>query len=242
MTQRCFEVYQPITKIIASRKRIHQGVHPPVEYQQVTKSHPAKFFIVSKRGVSLNKNISLFQIFCVFLYSGLILLGGGYIILPILKTELVEKRNWLTDEELMDYYAISQSLPGLIAINMSVLVGYKLRGKWGALSGVLGITFFAFWAIVLLSSIISGFTDNIYIQMAFWGIEIAVVVLIISAVREMWSKSVFDLKTLVLYLMVLLLMLFTKISPAIIIISSIIVGIVYKTAEHHLSKKSGGGQ
>ena len=66
----------------------------------------------------MEKRVSLAEIFFAFLYSGLILLGGGYIILPILQSELVEKRNWLTADELMDYYAVSQSLPGLIAINI----------------------------------------------------------------------------------------------------------------------------
>lgn len=176
----------------------------------------------------MDNNVKLKDIFISFLYSGLILLGGGYVILPILQSEIVEKRQWLSQEELVDYYAISQSLPGLIAINMSILIGYKLRGKWGALSGVIGITFFAFWTIVLLASVISRFTSNIYVQGAFWGIEIAVVVLIISAIREMWSKSVKNYETLIIYIIALVIMLFTKISPAYIIIGAIIFGILYK--------------
>ena len=175
-----------------------------------------------------NDNVKIADIFLAFLYSGLILLGGGYVILPILHSELVNKREWLTSEELTDYYAVSQSLPGLIAINMSILIGYKLRGKSGAIAGVCGITFFAFWAIVLLASVISRFTANPFVQGAFWGIEIAVVVLIISAIREMWSKSVNSFDTVLVYLVVLSVMLFTKISPAFIIIASILFGILYK--------------
>ena len=174
------------------------------------------------------QRIRLIDIFVAFLYSGLILLGGGYVILPILQNELVKKRKWLTDSDLTDYYAVSQSLPGLISINISILVGYKLRGKSGALAGVLGITFFAFWAIVILSSIITKYTYNTYVQGAFWAISIAVVILIISAAREMWDKSVKDLSSFVVFLAALSIMLFTKISPVYVILSSIVVGVVYK--------------
>lgn len=175
------------------------------------------------------KKVSLANIFLSFLYSGLILLGGGYVILPILQSEIVEKRSWITPEELVDYYALSQSLPGLISINLAVLVGYKLRGIRGALSAILGITFFAFWAIVVLSSVITVFTTNNFVQGAFWGISIAVVILIISAVREMWVKSVCSAETFIIFAVALAIMLFTKISPVYIIIASIIIGIISKS-------------
>ena len=172
------------------------------------------------------KKIRLIEIFLAFLYSGLILLGGGYVILPILQSELVEKRNWLTSDELTDYYAISQSLPGLISINIAILIGYKLRSVKGAVAGIFGITFFAFWAIVVLSSVITKFAGNDYIQGAFWAIGIAVVILIISAVREMWDKSVCDRFSFFIYIIALSVMILTKISPAYIIISAIAVGLL----------------
>lgn len=175
------------------------------------------------------KKVSLVSIFLAFLYSGLILLGGGYVILPILQSEIVTKRNWITSEELVDYYALSQTLPGLISINISVFVGYKLRGIKGAISAILGITFFAFWAIVILSSAISAFTNNNYVQGCLWSISIAVVILIISAVREMWAKSVYSVDTFIVFLLALMVMLFTKISPVYVIIVSIFIGIVYKS-------------
>ncbi len=175
------------------------------------------------------QKIKLIDIFVAFLYSGLILLGGGYVILPILQEELVKKRNWISNDELTDYYAISQSLPGLISINIAILTGYKLRGKSGAVVGVFGITFFAFWMIVALSSVITKYTFNPYVQGAFWAIEIAVVILIISAIREMWEKSVKDLSTFVIFFLTLVIMLTTKISPAYIIIASVFIGIGYKS-------------
>ena len=175
----------------------------------------------------MDKKVSLADIFIAFLKSGLILLGGGYIILPILQSEIVDKRGWITSEELTGYYAVSQSLPGLIAINISIIVGYRLRGKRGALVGVLGITFFAFWAIVLLSSILTKFAANSYIQGAFLGIGIAVVVLIISAVREMWDKVVKDVDSIILFLIAFSVMYLNEVSPAVVILSAIPVGIFW---------------
>ncbi|MCR5266822.1 MAG: chromate transporter [Cyanobacteria bacterium RUI128] len=175
----------------------------------------------------MDKKVSLADIFITFLKSGLILLGGGYIILPILQSEIVDKRGWLTSEELTDYYAVSQSLPGLIAINISILVGHRLRGKRGAFVGVLGITFFAFWAIVLLSSILTKFASNSYVQGAFLGIGVAVVVLIISAVREMWDKAVKGIDSIILFILAFSVMYFKEVSPAVVILSAIPVGILW---------------
>lgn len=185
---------------------------------------------VSSKNITANRHTML-NIFMTFLKVGTIMLGGGYVVLPILQSEIVEKKKWLSSEELTDYYAISQSLPGMIAINISVLTGYKILGKRGAISAVLGITFSAFWAIVLLSSIIAQFISNKYVQGMFWGIDIAVVVLIISAIREMWSKSVTDIKTVIIYLIALGLMIFTKVSPAYIILIAAVLGVIYKVFE-----------
>ncbi len=183
----------------------------------------------------MGNNYSFREIFFTFLKVGLILLGGGYVILPILQSEVVEKRNWITEEELVEYYAISQSLPGLIAINISIFIGYKLKGKFGAITAVAGLTFSAFWAIVILSSILATMTTNLYVKGILWAVEIAVLVLIISAVREMWSKAIKDSSGIIFYLIALGIMLFSKISPAYIIIGSIFAGILYKS----LTKKRG---
>jgi len=187
----------------------------------------------TKENHTTYNNCSLKEIFLTFLYSGLILLGGGYVILPVLQKELVEKRQWLTNDELTDYYAISQSMPGLIAINISILVGYKLKGKLGAIAGVCGITFFAFWAIVAISTILTQFTANLYVKGAFWGVGTAVIVLIISAVREMWNNSIKDITCLIIYICTLLVMLIFDFSPVWLILLSIFFGIGYKSIESH---------
>ncbi len=85
--------------------------------------------------------MSLFKLFLIFVKIGAILLGGGYVILPIMTSEFVEKKNLITHDDMIDYFALSQSLPGIIAANISMFIGYKLRGKWGAITAMIGITF-----------------------------------------------------------------------------------------------------
>ena len=133
--------------------------------------------------------MSLFELFLIFTKIGAILLGGGYVILPIMTNEFVDKRKLVSHDDIVDYFALAQSLPGIIAANMSMFIGYKLRGKWGAVTAMLGVTFMPFWCIVLLASIIGSLTENSYIQGALWGVGAAVIALIVLTVREMWQKS-----------------------------------------------------
>ena len=96
---------------------------------------------------------TLYQIFKTFFKVGTLLLGGGYVILPLLQSELVEKKNWINDDELCEYYALSQSIPGLIAANLSIFVGYKLRKTAGAIAAITGIILPALFSPVANSSI-----------------------------------------------------------------------------------------
>lgn len=177
----------------------------------------------------MDKKVSLWQLFCACVKIGLILLGGGYVILPVMQSELVEKRGWITEDELVEFYALSQSLPGIIAINTSIFVGYKIRGKWGALTAIVGLVFTAFWMIVALASVLAKLTTNSYIQGLLWGVEIAVIVLIIMSIREMWGKAMNSKFSYLVYLFALSLMLFAKLSPAVTIVTTVVIGLLYKT-------------
>ena len=87
----------------------------------------------------MTKKISLFNLYLIFVKIGAILLGGGYVILPIVTSEFVDKRNLISHDDLIDYFALSQSLPGIIAANISMFVGCKLRGKFGAIVAMSGV-------------------------------------------------------------------------------------------------------
>lgn len=172
--------------------------------------------------------IRLLDIYMVFVKIGIILIGGGYVILPILKDEIIEKRNWITENELIDYYAISQSLPGLIAANISNFVGYKLKGKLGAIAATFGIITAPFLCIIAISSLIAQINQIEAIKSILWGVEFGVIILIISSVKEMWGKSITDKFSFLMFCLFLLAILKYNVTPVPIILSSIIIGITYK--------------
>lgn len=174
--------------------------------------------------------ISLLKLFLLFVKVGAILLGGGYVILPILMNECVEKRKLVEHDELVDYFAISQSLPGIIAANISMFIGYKLRGKLGAIIAMLGIIFVPFWSIVLLASLLSILTSNSYFQGALWGVGIAVIALIMLTVREMWQKSSKDFYFYTVFVSALTALIVLDLSPIKTILIFSALGLLYKIA------------
>ena len=172
--------------------------------------------------------MSLIKLFFIFVKIGAILLGGGYVILPIMTNEFVEKRNLLSQEELMNFFALSQSLPGIIATNISMFVGYKLKGKIGAIVAMFGVIFVPFICIVLLASVLEVIASNEYVKGAFWGVGIAVIALITLTVREMWQKTNKDWFFYILFVSALCALLFTNLSPVYTILVFSIIGVSIK--------------
>ncbi len=169
---------------------------------------------------------SFYAIFKIFFKIGTLLLGGGYVILPLLTSELVDKRNWLTADELCEYYALGASLPGIIAANTAIFTGRKLCGTKGAVAATIGMITPAFVAIILLAFLFNELVSRPTIQHIFWGVGIGVITLLFLAVKEMWKKSVTDKFTLGVYLICLLAALSGKIPLPLIIITSVLVGIL----------------
>ncbi len=172
--------------------------------------------------------MSLFKLFLIFVKIGAILLGGGYVILPIMTSEFVEKRNLVTHDDMIDYFALSQSLPGIIAANISMFIGYKLRGKWGAITAMAGVTFVPFWCIVLLASVLGSMVNNSYVQGTLWGVGVAVIALIMLTVREMWQKSNKNWYFYTIFVLTLGTLLIFKLSPIQTILLFTILGVGYK--------------
>lgn len=172
--------------------------------------------------------ISLLDLYLLFVKIGAILLGGGYVILPILLTELVGKRNLVTHDEVVDYFALSQSLPGIIAANISMFIGYKLKGKLGAVVAMFGIITVPFLCIVLLATFLDVLAGNRIVNGAFWGVGISVIVLILLTIREMWQKSDRDNFFYIIFVCATAALLLLDFSPIRTIVVFTAVGVLYK--------------
>lgn len=170
---------------------------------------------------------SCLKLFLSFLKIGTLLLGGGYVIVPLLNSELNKKRGWLSKEEIIDFYALGQCVPGIIAVNTTLFVGYKLRKKSGALAAFFGLTIPPFFAIILLASVFIKLTDNVIMNDIFHGVNIAIIILLYMTVKEVWPSSIKDNFTLFLFILMLALAVF-GLSPSIIIVFSAVLGILYK--------------
>lgn len=184
---------------------------------------------------------SFWSIFKTFFKVGTLLLGGGYVILPLLTSELVEKKHWITSDELCEFYALGASLPGIIAANTAIFTGRKLLGRKGAIAATIGIVLPSFLAIVLLASILSEIVDKPSIQHIFWGVGIGVITLLFLAVKEMWTKCVVDKFSICVY-SVCLILAFTRIIPlSLIVILALISGIIFQRIEDKKNLKNNKG-
>ena len=176
------------------------------------------------------QKVTLFNLFKAFFKIGLILLGGGYVIVPIMLEELKEKRGWLNEDEVCDFYCVSQCLPGIIAINMSIFVGYKLLKLKGALTSVFAMCLSPIISILIVANLIEKITSVSFIEGIFWGVNISVIVLIYLSIKDIWAKSIVNYKTFVWFLLILILSIF-KVNPVILILSSIFLGILTQLIE-----------
>lgn len=168
----------------------------------------------------------LWQLFAAFARVGVMTFGGGYAMIPILEREIVDRHGWATEEELMDYYAVGQCTPGIIAVNTATFIGYKVAGTVGGVIATLGIVFPSLVIITLIAGILTNFADVPAVKSAFAGIRVCVCVLIFNAVLKLWKKAVVDKTTLVLFLGVFLLSVFFSISPAVFVVVCAAAGII----------------
>ena len=173
----------------------------------------------------------LFQLFFAFARIGGFTFGGGYAMLPMLQKEVVEKYRWATEDELMDYYAIGQCTPGIIAVNTATFVGYKYKKLPGAIFATLGVIAPSLVIIILIAAFLQNFAELAIVKHAFNGIRAAVCVLILNAVTKLAKKSVVDKLTLIICIVVIVLSLFTE--------SSVVLMILLAGAAGYLSRRLG---
>ena len=172
-------------------------------------------------------NIHL-NLFLTFAKVGVMTFGGGYAMLPILQREVVDNKGWATEEELMDYFAIGQCTPGVIAVNTATFIGQKNKGILGGIFATAGVVFPSLVIISLLAGVIEAFSHLAWVQNAFGGIRVCVCVLITNAVVKLYKKAVVDKVTFAIFLVVALGSTFLDLSPVVFVLIAAAAGIAVK--------------
>ena len=167
------------------------------------------------------KPVSLWQIFAVFAKIGAFTIGGGYAMIPIIQDEM-SRRGWISDEELPDIVALSQSAPGVMAVNISIFAGYRLRGVKGSIAATLGSITPSFCIILAIAMIFTSFKDNPWVIRAFKGIRPAVIALIAVPMVNMAKKCCKAWWAWLLAVGALVLVAFLNVSPIYILLCVIV--------------------
>ncbi len=168
------------------------------------------------------------DLFLSFFKIGALTFGGGYAMLPMFKKELVEKHGWCTEEDILDYYAIAQCTPGVIAVNTASFIGFRKKGVLGAICATLGVVAPSILIISVIAAFISSFADNKYVKYAFEGIRVAVCALVSVTVFGLFKKNVKDVVTALLAIIAFVTTYFFGISPIIAVLVAAAVGITVK--------------
>jgi len=168
----------------------------------------------------------LLKIFFEFFKIGLFTFGGGYAMIPLIEKEIVNKYHWLTPQQFVDLVALAEMTPGPFAVNSATFVGYKVSKFWGAVAGTLGVVSPSFLIIWAISSVFFSFQDNHIVQAIFKGIRPAVVGLIIIAALSIGKVAIFDFKSAIILMVVIIGVLIFKINPILTLIISGIAGII----------------
>ena len=171
-----------------------------------------------------DKLIRYVQLFTAFFKIGLFTFGGGMSMLPMLQRELVESKQWLTEEEILNYFAIGQCTPGIIAVNVATFCGYKRAGLSGAIVSTIGIVCPSWIVITLIAGSISRFSDIVWIQRAMKGVYVAVAALLARAVFTFGKKIITDFVTAGIAVGAFLAMSVWNVSGILIVLAAGIIG------------------
>ena len=167
------------------------------------------------------------ELFATFFKIGTFTIGGGYAMIPLIQREVVERRRWLSETEMLDAIALSQTMPGILAANIAALVGQRLRGTKGALTAVIGNILMPIVFILLIALFFRQFKDNPTVEAIFMGIRPAVVALIAAPVFTLARKAGVTLKTVWIPVLAALLIWLLGVSPVLVILAALVIGYLY---------------
>ena len=193
------------------------------------------------------------KLFWIFAKVGVCTFGGGYAMLPILQRELVEKRGWVREEELTDYFAIGQCTPGVIAVNTATFVGHKLKGPAGGVVATLGVVFPSIVIIMVIAAFLQNFAELPVVVHAFNGVRACVCALILSSVLKLRKSTMVDVPTVLIFAVVVVLAVVGNFvpfpagttlaavmgfvtSPIILVVAACVTGLCVRAAKGGLKK------
>lgn len=171
---------------------------------------------------------TLIDLFFTFCRIGGLTFGGGYAMLPIIQKEIVEEKKWATEEEVLDYYAVGQCTPGIIAVNTATFIGYKVHGIIGAIVATLGVVFPSLIIITIIAALLKNFANYSIVQHAFSGIRVVVIALIVSAILKLAKTSIKNSTTLIIAIIAFILVAFVNLSPIYIVVAAACIGLILK--------------
>lgn len=172
----------------------------------------------------------LWTLFITFARIGGLTFGGGYAMLPMLQKEVVERYHWATEDELMDYYAIGQCTPGIIAVNTATFIGYKRRGAVGGAAATAGVVFPSLVIITIIAAFIQNFAQLDVVRHAFAGIRVAVCALVLGAILKLWKSGVKNVMGVCIFSAAFVVTAFLGVSPVYIVIAAALLGILWGKA------------
>ena len=170
----------------------------------------------------------LIELFISFMRIGGFTFGGGYAMLPLIQKEIVERRGWASEEEVLDYFTIGQITPGVIAVNTATFIGYKKAGVLGGMVATFGVIFPSIVIISIIAAVLTNFAELPVVIHAFNGIRACVCVLILIAVYNMGKKSVVDVFTALIFIITAILTIMKVTSPVILVIVAGLIGVVFQ--------------
>ena len=183
------------------------------------------------------KRVSLWQLFVTFFKTGLFTFGGGYAMISLLEEELVAHKKWINNEDMLDMLVIAESTPGVVAVNTATSVGFRLRGVLGAILATLGVVLPSFLIITALTFFINEFSDNVWYQAAFTGIQACVTILIINAFVKLAKQLERTWFSVVLLIAAFAVAVFTDFDVIFVILIGGVLGVVYTLVKECVDAK-----
>ena len=169
----------------------------------------------------------IFEIFLSIFKIGAFTFGGGYAMIPLIEQEVVNNKKWLNKDEFMDVLVVAQSLPGAMAINASIYLGYRIAGILGAISALSAVILPSFIIIILIAAFFMQFRNNYYVNAAFMGITAAVPMLVLVGAISLAKGIPKNLRSLITILISLIALIFFHINPVVVIIVSGVYGAIF---------------